>query len=181
MQELPCDAAIKAHSARDLLHVRAALLAKVRHLVDEGDLGREKSVGCVFDELRRPGRSKQDRRLIDEERPVEIAHHAPRPFIVGANHDAIRVFEILDCRALAQKFRIGYDGKVGIGAQLRTIAFTSSLVPTGTVDLMAMTVKPSISAAIARAASYTYDRSAKPSPRRDGVPTARNKIGRAHV
>ena len=64
MQELACDAAIEPHSARDLLHVRAALLAKVRHFVDESDLGGEKSVGCVFDELRGASPGEQDRRLM---------------------------------------------------------------------------------------------------------------------
>jgi hypothetical protein len=45
MQKLAGDAAIKAHAARDLLDIGAALLAQVRHFVDERDLGGKKSVG----------------------------------------------------------------------------------------------------------------------------------------
>jgi hypothetical protein len=128
MQELSCDAAIEPHPARHLLHIRPALFAKVRHFVDEGDLGRQKSVGCVFDQLRGATLGEENRRLVDEQRPVQFAHHAPRPFIVGTDHDAIRALEILNCRALTQKLRIRHDSKVCIGA------------PTGTVDLMATTV-----------------------------------------
>src|SRR5215472_6625574 len=56
-------------------------------------------------------------RLIDEQRPVKLAHHAARPLVVGANHDAIGTLEILDCRALAQKLRVRHDGEVCIGAK----------------------------------------------------------------
>ena len=41
-----------------------------------------------------------------------------RPLIVGANHDAIRVLEILDRCALTQELRIRYHREIGIGAQL---------------------------------------------------------------
>ena len=51
MQELRRDAAIEPHPARDLLHIRAALLAKIRDFVDEGDLSGEKSIGRIFDQL----------------------------------------------------------------------------------------------------------------------------------
>ena len=54
------------------------------------------------------------------------------------------------------------------------IRSTSSPVPTGTVDLVTTTVKPDSAVAISRAASKTKLRSATPSPRRDGVPTAMN-------
>ena len=106
VQELSCDAAIESHSARDLLHVRAAPLAKIRHFVDESDLGREKSVGCVFDQLCGAPSGKEHRRLIDEQRPVKLAHHVARPLVIGANHDAIGMLEILNGGALAQKLRI---------------------------------------------------------------------------
>jgi hypothetical protein len=43
--------------------------------------------------------------------------------------------------------------KSASGLSLRMIASTSSLVPTGTVDLMTTTVESRISAAISRAAS----------------------------
>src|SRR5262249_2479982 len=106
VQELSSDAAIEPHSARDLLHVRAATLAKVRHFVDESDLGREKSVGGVFNQLCGAPSGEEHRRLNDEQRPVKLADHAARPLVVGANHNAIGTLEILDCRALAQKLRV---------------------------------------------------------------------------
>ena len=53
-----------------------------------------------------------------------------------------------------------------------TIRLTCRAVPTGTVDLSTTTLSSRRKGAIRRAASYTNDRSACPSPRRDGVPTA---------
>src|SRR5215475_5665269 len=70
------------------------------------DLGREKSIGCVFDELRGAPSGKEHRRLIYEQRSIKLAHHVTRPLVIGANHDAIGVLEILNGGALAQKLRI---------------------------------------------------------------------------
>ena len=61
MQELRADAVVEADAAGHVLHVGAHLLAQIRDLVDEGDLGGEEGVGGVFRQLRRaPGRD-QDR------------------------------------------------------------------------------------------------------------------------
>jgi hypothetical protein len=54
------------------------------------------------------------------------------------------------------------------------IRSTSSPVPTGTVDLVTTTAPGCKCPAISFAAAWTYDRSAWPSPRREGVPTAMN-------
>ena len=51
MQELAADAAVQADAARHILHIAADLLAQARHLVDEGDLGGEKGIGGIFDQL----------------------------------------------------------------------------------------------------------------------------------
>ena len=51
MQEFAADAAIQPDAARHILHIGADLLAEIGHLVDEGDLGGEKRVGRVFDQL----------------------------------------------------------------------------------------------------------------------------------
>ena len=63
------------------------------------------------------------------------------------------MLEILDRRALAQEFRIGDDRDIGVGLASRMMRSTSSPVPTGTVDLVTTTVKPSSAAAISRAAA----------------------------
>ena len=51
MQELAADPAVEADAAGDVLHIGADRLAQIGDLVDEGDLGREKGVGGVFDQL----------------------------------------------------------------------------------------------------------------------------------
>ncbi len=49
MQEFRPDAIVHADAARHVLDIGADFLAEIGHFVDEGDLGREKGVGGVFD------------------------------------------------------------------------------------------------------------------------------------
>ena len=74
VQELRADAVVEADAARDLLDVRADLLAEIGDLVDEGDLRREEGVRGVFGELGRAARGEQERRLVEVERAVELGH-----------------------------------------------------------------------------------------------------------
>ena len=98
---------------RDLLNVGADLLAKIGDLVDEGDLHRQKGVGGIFDQFRRAACSEQHRRLVDEERPVDLRHHVACELAFGADDDAVRMLEVLDRRAFAQELRIGNNGDIG--------------------------------------------------------------------
>ena len=109
MQEFRADAVVEADPARDLLNVGADLFAQVRHLVDEGDLGRQEAVGRVFDQLRGPAIGEQDRRCVEIQRTVDIRKHVAGVGVIGADDDAVRVLEVLDRRAFAQEFRIGDD------------------------------------------------------------------------
>ena len=112
----------------------------IGHLVDEGDLGGEKGVGGVFDQLAGFAAGEQDRRFVEIERAIDFAHHVARPFGVAAHHHAVGTAEILDRRAFAQEFRIGRHVEQRIGAGLlRMISSTLRLVPTGTVDLVTTT------------------------------------------
>ena len=63
--------------------------------------------------VRRSG--EQDRRAVEIERAIELAHHLARARIVGADHDAVGMLEVLDGGAFAQEFRIGHHREVGVG------------------------------------------------------------------
>jgi len=99
-------------------------------------------------------RREHQRRLVERQRPVDIAEHLSRALVRGADHDPVREFEIADRGALAQKFRIGGNDEIGRRADLADRS-TSSPVPTGTVDLVTTTVKPESARAISRAAAWT--------------------------
>ncbi len=86
---------------------------KIRDLVDEGDLGGEERIGGVFDQLRGAPRREHQRRLVERQRPVDIAEHLAPALVRSADHDTVGEFEIADRRALAQKFRIGGDHHIG--------------------------------------------------------------------
>ena len=89
MQEFGADAIVEADPARDVLDVGADRLAQVGHLVDEADLGREEGVGGIFGQLGRPPPGEQDRRLVEEQRPVDFAQYGARRFVLGADHDPV--------------------------------------------------------------------------------------------
>ena len=118
MQEFRADAVVEPDAARHLLHIGADLLAQIGDLVDEGDLGREKGVARVFDELGRAARGDHHRRLVEEERPVELGHHGARACVLGADDDAVRPLEIADRRTLAQEFGIGDDREFRVRPRL---------------------------------------------------------------
>ena len=75
MQEFRPDAIVHADAARQILDIGAGFLAQIGHFVDEGDLGREKGVGGVFDQFRRAPVDEIERRLIQVQRPVDFGHH----------------------------------------------------------------------------------------------------------
>jgi hypothetical protein len=113
MQEFRADAVVEADAARNLLYVGADLFGEIGDFVDEGDLGGEKGVGGVFDQFRRAPRRVHQGRLIERQRPVDIAEHLASALVRGADHDAVGEFEVADGRALAQEFRIGRDHDIG--------------------------------------------------------------------
>jgi hypothetical protein len=94
----------------------ADLLAQVGDLVDEGDLGGEEGVGGVLGQLGAAPRGEQDRCAVEEQRTVDFGQHLARPFVVGADNDAVGPLEILDRRAFAQEFGVGGDGEPRRGA-----------------------------------------------------------------
>jgi hypothetical protein len=57
-------------------------------------------------------RGEQDRRFVEEQRPIDLAHHLAPEFILGADDDAVGPLEIADGRALAQEFGVGDDGEL---------------------------------------------------------------------
>ena len=141
VQELGADAVVEADAARHVLHVGAGPFAQIGDLVDEGDLRGQKGVGGILDELCGATIREQHRRLIEIERAVDVAHHFAGAVVFGADDDAVGPLEVGDGRPLAQKFRVGDDGEAtGWAAASAMMRATSSPVPTGTVDLVAITL-----------------------------------------
>ena len=127
MQEFRADAIVEPDAARDFLHIGADLFGQIRDLVDEGDLGGEKRIGRVFDQLRGAPLGKHQRRLIERQRPVDIAEHLAPALVRSADHDAIRKLEVADRGTLAQEFGIGGHHHVGrrIGFMNQSLDFVA--------------------------------------------------------
>ena len=104
-------ARVEAHAARDEIDVRADLLADVRDLVDERDLGREERIGGVLDHL---GRGHVRDQLGAAERPVEAGDAVAERLAALTPYDhAVGVLEVGDRAALAQELGIRGVGDAG--------------------------------------------------------------------
>ena len=174
VQELGPDAIVEADPAGDVLDVGVDRLAQVGDLVDEADLDREEGVGGIFGELGGATAGDQDRRAVEEQGPVDFAQHVLRAVVLGADDDPVGMLEVGDRRAFAQELGVGRDRDVRSRPPRAGSASIRSPVPTGTVDLVTTTVPGLMTLASSRTASNTKVRSAWPSPRRAGVPTAMN-------
>ena len=114
MQEFGPDALVEADPARHVLDIGPDPLAKIGDLVDEGYFRGEKSVGRVFGQFRRAAAGKKEGCLVEIQRPVDFRHDRFGAFVLDADDDAVRALEIVDRRAFAQKFRVGYNREFGI-------------------------------------------------------------------
>src|SRR5262245_8290003 len=122
MQELASDSVVQPDTARDLLNVSANFFRQVGHFVNEGDLCSQKCVRGIFDELGAATAGKKHRRPVKIEGPVDFSHKLARALVVSANHDSIRMFEVLNCCSFTQKFWIGDDRKINIGSGVANYA-----------------------------------------------------------
>ena len=116
MEELAADPVVEPEAAGDVVDVGADPLAEIRHLVDEGDLHREKGVGGVFGQLRRLDGREHDRRLDQVQRAVEPRQHVAGAVGLGADDHPVGPHEIADRAAFAQEFRVRRDVEI----ELRT-------------------------------------------------------------
>ncbi len=106
MQELIADAPIEPNALCDLAHVCARFFAKRGHFVDESDLCGEECVGGVFDHFRAFQIGCHNREIAQEQGPVNFGHDFRRTVAFDADDDPVGAHEVVDCRALAQKFRV---------------------------------------------------------------------------
>ena len=113
MEEFGANAVVEANSAGNLLNINAGNFAEIGNLVDKAYLKGEKGICRIFDEFGAAPCGKQKWCLIEIKRPVNLGHDGAGPIIAEAYHDAVRFLEIADCRALAQKLRIGHHSHIG--------------------------------------------------------------------
>src|SRR5262249_8384236 len=106
MQEFIADAAVRADRRCDPLNAGTDSLPNVRPLVDEGDLHSKKSVCSIFRKLGRFAADEDDRCFTEGKRSVDALHNLTPARTVVTNKNSIRMDEVLDGGALAQKFWI---------------------------------------------------------------------------
>jgi hypothetical protein len=118
LKEARADAGVEADAAGDVVHVGADLLAQVGDLVDETNLGREEGVGGVLGQLGGAALHDQQRRLVAQQRAVNLVQHGLGVLVVDPDHHPVGPLEVLDRRAFAQELGIRGDREGEIGARL---------------------------------------------------------------
>src|SRR5690606_16049699 len=103
------DSNIGRHSLSNFLDIATDDLTEARKLVHETDPSREKSVTSVLRDFRRNRVHANDRVSLPNERSVKFGHALEDFFLLGADHDAIGLQEVLDRGTFLQKLRIADD------------------------------------------------------------------------
>ncbi len=167
-------AIIEADAARHFLHIGTHRLAEIGDLVDEGDLVARKAFAAYLmsSDVRRP--VKTSGAWVKIEGPVDRREHIAAALVFRRRQMRSGRLKSLMARAFAQEFRVRDHGNLEFGRTSFRMRSTSSPVPTGTVDFVMTTQGPVSARPNLAVASNTYCRSAWPSPRREGVPTAMN-------
>jgi hypothetical protein len=109
VQELRADPLVEPHPLGDAVHVGAGAIAEVGDLVHEADLHGQERVRRALDHLGRRHVGHENRRLDEEQRPVDLAHDLGRALAGGADDHAVRTHEVADRRPLAQELGVRHD------------------------------------------------------------------------
>ena len=112
------DPRIRADTEAHFLDVRAHSLSQVREFVHEADLRREHRVRSVLGQLRGAHVHHDHSLTVARERIVEHLQQFGRPWIVGADDDAVRLHEVGDRRALLQELGVRDDVELDAGIAL---------------------------------------------------------------
>ncbi len=103
---------VKPHPAADLLDIRPDPFAECGNFIDKGDLGRQKRIRGVFDHLGTFQIGRNDRKIPQVKRPVDLGHHLGGAVCLDADDHPVGLHEIVDCRPFTQEFRVRSDVKL---------------------------------------------------------------------
>ncbi len=109
VDEVVADTRVRSDAPANQLDVSPEVLSEVGDFVHERDLCRQQRVRGILGELRRADVHDDKPLVLALKRRIETTHHRHRTRIVGTDHDAIGLHEVVDRRAFLQKLRIGYD------------------------------------------------------------------------
>ena len=119
IEKLIADTWIGADALAHMFDIGAQLVGKVRHLVHKRNARREHRVGRVLGQFRRAHIHYQEPLAIALEWRVHRPQERNRTFIVGADHHAIRLHEVVDGGPFLQELRIRRDSEGKAQATLR--------------------------------------------------------------
>jgi len=156
LEVFEADAAVVAEAEDHIPHVGTHRFAQAGDGVHEAQLGRQEGVGGVLDRLR-GGRVGDEQRCLGA--GEQLSHPGGRRLVVGANH--VRSGCRLSGTAVPSLRNSGFDTTLtSVRPSTRS---TTRVEPTGTVDLLTITVPGARWGLISAATASTYERSADPS------------------
>ena len=101
------------------MNVRSYLFCQIRNFIDKRDLGGQKRVSRIFDELGAAAAGVHDRRLIEIKRSVNLSHDLAPTLVICSHNDAVRMLEIAHRRTLSEEFRVRNHGNIRGSIHLR--------------------------------------------------------------
>jgi hypothetical protein len=176
VEEVIADARVAADAAAHRLDVGAQALGQAGDLVHEADLGGQHGVGGVLGQLGASHVHHHDAVVVAVEGRVQLAQLGLGGAAGGADDDAVGRWQSATAAPSFRNSGLETTSKASSAPRpasaARTVSATRSAVPTGTVDLLTMSLGSSMWPML-RATASTCCRSALPSSS-GGVPTARN-------
>jgi hypothetical protein len=121
---------VRAYAAAHHLDVGPHLFGQQRQFVHEADARGQHGIGGVLGEFGAAHIHQLQAVVVAHERGVQGAHQENRPFVVGADDDAVWLHAIVDCGAFLQELGVRHDGKVNLTSAC------GKLVGNGGLDLI---------------------------------------------
>ena len=118
MQKFPPDAAIEPNSFGDILNIRPYLFTEIGDFVNEADLGGQKCVRSVFDQLGCFNCGNDKRGFDKVKRTIDRLEHVSGAFRAHAQHYPIRSHEVVYGGALAQELWVARNIEGGVWIEL---------------------------------------------------------------
>src|SRR4026207_19455 len=107
MKKFRANATIQTHRSSYIVDISSHFFAQVCHFIDEGDLGGEKRIRGILDQLRCFGTRYDKWSLYEIERSVDVLDYCCCLLAVSSNNNPVRAHEILNRRSFTQEFWIG--------------------------------------------------------------------------
>jgi len=118
MQEFFPDPFIQAHGLGYVKDIGANCFSQGCYFIDVRDFHCQEGIRCVFDQLSRFNAGVDNRRIQQEQRPINLAHQFFRALGFRTNYNSVRAHEVFNAGPFTQELRVAGHVKFHILPQM---------------------------------------------------------------